>query len=225
MIARCITSFWKKRKKYRLLDVGAGNGTLLRMLRPYALEISAIEPDSKLANQLRTTNTNIRVYEKKWENSHLTSQYDAIIASHVFYYFPRPSWKQQINKMVRSLTKDGKLFIVVNSPQTGFMDLLSLATRRGLSSQPTQSDVATLRKAAKHLRLKAAVGTISCRVTVSSWNKFLALCQFHLELTSGRLKEIEKKLWQYYTALKIYKGKKIINYTLTGFCVSRNDFI
>lgn len=223
MIARWITSNWKKRKKYRLLDIGAGDGTILKMLESSALAVSAIEPDPNFAKRLRVATFN--VCEKRWENCHPAGQYDVIIVSHVFYYFPRPSWKKQISKMVQLLARGGKLFIVVNSPRTGFMDLLSLATRRGLSHQPIRPDFAILKEVTKTLKLKTSVEQIPCRVMVPSWKRFFALCQFHLELTPGSLEKLEKELRQYYATLKTYKGKKVINYTLTGFCVSRTNSI
>ena len=55
---------------------------------------------------------NVKIIQKKWEDTKISKKYDVIIASHVVYYFDNN--KEAIKKMIDSLTEKGILIIVVN---------------------------------------------------------------------------------------------------------------
>ncbi|MFA4825198.1 MAG: class I SAM-dependent methyltransferase [Methanoregula sp.] len=77
-------------KESRVLDIGAGPGTLAIPLAPRVKEITAIEPGEGMAEilseRMRTEGiTNISIIKKRWEDiipaRDLSGQYDVVIAS------------------------------------------------------------------------------------------------------------------------------------------------
>ncbi len=76
-----------------ILDVGAGTGRFALALAPYALHVTAVEPNATMLDYLRRDAmgeelTNISLLNTTWQDAPTDSSADIVICSHVLY----PIW-------------------------------------------------------------------------------------------------------------------------------------
>ncbi|MCB0418571.1 MAG: class I SAM-dependent methyltransferase [Bdellovibrionales bacterium] len=124
----------------RLLDVGAGDGTLTGMLAPYFEDTLALEPNAELGEKLRRRCPGVNILPKRIDDVHMNLHADLILCSHVLYYIDRSKWMAVLDKLASWLAPGGTLVCVLQNPSTDCMrmveylyqdhfDLSSLAQR------------------------------------------------------------------------------------------------
>lgn len=103
-----------KNKKSKLLDIGAGDGTICRGLTPYFESITAIEPSPALFNALKKScNTSQYTliqapFEKTtWKND---AKFDSILISFALQYIQ--NYEEELQRIKNLLEEDGKLIVV-----------------------------------------------------------------------------------------------------------------
>lgn len=109
----------------KLLDIGAGNGeflaqTLSQMQGAEDFDVTLVEPSEDLSNQLSERFSAI-VADRRLhvapggfdELSEGQVAYDIILASHLFYHFPRRKWEAELRRMLSLLSDDGKLIVIL----------------------------------------------------------------------------------------------------------------
>lgn len=105
------------RKKYKVLEIGSGSGTLLSMLSEKFkdIEFDGIEPfnigfeNNKKFKNINHRN-NINVYEYNYEEHNLKKKYDLIFLINVFEHLN--NWKHFLKTCKRWLNDDGKCIIL-----------------------------------------------------------------------------------------------------------------
>ncbi|MBP1152812.1 class I SAM-dependent methyltransferase [Methylocaldum sp. RMAD-M] len=91
----------------RLLDVGCGNGTFLRLASRMGWEVHGLEPDPSAAAAARSAG--LQVQEGHLPDTHLPSDYfDAVILSHVIEHLHDPI--RSLQEVYRILAPGGKLY-------------------------------------------------------------------------------------------------------------------
>lgn len=109
--------FIPSRSGGRLLDVGCGNGSFLRLMSDLGWECEGIEPDPKAAAVAQTAGLKVRAGNLE-EIDLPANHYDAVSLSHVMEHFSQPSLAMQ--NMVRTL-KPGGIFVSISPNPTGII--------------------------------------------------------------------------------------------------------
>lgn len=97
-------------KTSRILDIGAGDGSLAVKLRPYVQRYVAVEPNPLLAKRLRSMD--VEIVNSSWQNASVDGLFDLILAVHVLTYFPKNQFFTLIEKMRNKLAPGGRLVIL-----------------------------------------------------------------------------------------------------------------
>jgi len=103
------------KKSFSLLDVGCGEGYVIRNIYRKVKRCVALDPDHKMLEILRKyvgNNSRVVLVNSKLEDFETTEKFDVTLSSHTLSYF---NDKQlAINKMLDYTKKDGKLILVLH---------------------------------------------------------------------------------------------------------------
>jgi len=102
-----------KDKKESLLDIGAGDGSISRLLETRFEEIVAVEPSNQLFRVL-ADNCDLSKYvlfNMPFEEFATDKKFDVVVASHSFQYISNPNIEI---KKIRDLLKDNGIFLLIN---------------------------------------------------------------------------------------------------------------
>ncbi len=106
------------------LDVGAGTGEITEAVSAYFKRTTVVEPNPEYAKQLAGRFPEFQIYENNFDGVNLVGAlFDFILCSHVLYYIPEKNWMAMIERMVFHLSEQGKLAIVLQSPEGPLPDL------------------------------------------------------------------------------------------------------
>lgn len=99
-------------KKDSLLDIGAGDGTLTRLLETRFAHITAIEPGAHLFDELIKTcsSTKYNLIHLPFEKTKIEEKFDIILASHSFRYISNPF--SEIYRIKNLLKNSGSVLLV-----------------------------------------------------------------------------------------------------------------
>jgi len=103
-------------KKDSLLDIGAGDGTLTRLLADNFDHVTAIEPSSSLFETLKQTcnHDKYTLVNQPFESVSLEKKFDVILVSFALQYIP--DYAQEIVRM-KDLLKDSGILLVIEIDQ------------------------------------------------------------------------------------------------------------
>lgn len=112
-----------------VLSIGAGTGeveaNLLKLLPGLATDITLIEPNPDLADQITFQGDHVRIIRKRYEDCRESLQdkeYNLILLSHSVYYLEDPA--RVLRECYDLLAKDGRgLLMVINESIHGIHDL------------------------------------------------------------------------------------------------------
>jgi len=110
----------EKIKKYikdkRILDVGSGNGGLIKYYKKETKKISLIEPSKNLNSKLKKKfkNKNIKIFENK---SYIKQKYETILYMDVIEHIQ--NYEKEIYLNLKNLKKKG--FLIINVPAFNFL--------------------------------------------------------------------------------------------------------
>jgi len=96
-----------------LLDIGAGDGAITKLLEPHFAHITAIEPALPMFNILKKScsSNKYSLINATFENQNLSDSYNIILASHSFRFLANPVLAlEQIN----NLLQESGLFLIVD---------------------------------------------------------------------------------------------------------------
>lgn len=141
-----------------ILDIGTGNGAYLaqalaRIPNSSIYNLTLLEPSHVLAAQLLRrfktilSKEKLTVLDKPFEEFVPTITFDVILASHVFYHFPREKWPEYLDKMLAMLSPDGRLIIVLRGkadPYKFMQTFKSRLTHKAYSAATTEDLLAVL---------------------------------------------------------------------------------
>ena len=105
----------KPSSRIKALELGCSEGSLLILLEKYGFQVTAYEPDikmAKLANE-RLMNENSKVLNQLFSEEELgvENYYDLICSSHVFEHIAQPN--SHLNSIKKALKKNGCLFLEI----------------------------------------------------------------------------------------------------------------
>ena len=102
-----------------LLDIGSGEGTILRSLKPMFEMVEAIDENKEFCDKL--TKDGIVCHNVKFEDFQTNTRYDVILASHLLTYISDK--KKAIEKMYELLKVGGRIYIF-NMTYDGTMQII-----------------------------------------------------------------------------------------------------
>lgn len=103
-------------QKGSVLDLGCGMGANSDFLQNAGFNVTCVEKDSIVIEELRKKNPKINVIESDILNFNFpTEKYDLILILNVLHFFNVAQIKQITSNMIRSLKKDGLIYMQVFS--------------------------------------------------------------------------------------------------------------
>ena len=103
------------KKSYSILDVGCGEGYVIRKIYRQVKRCVALDPDQRMLEILRrhvNSNSKVAFVDKKLEDFETTERFDVTLSSHTISFFEDK--QQAISKMLDHTKKDGKLVLVLH---------------------------------------------------------------------------------------------------------------
>jgi len=113
------------KKSYSILDVGCGEGYVMRRIYKQVKRCVALDPDSKMLEILRKhvkNNPKVVFVNKKLEDFETTEKFDVTLSSHTLSFFSDKRYA--INKMLDYTKKDGKLILVLHCRESEQLQML-----------------------------------------------------------------------------------------------------
>lgn len=104
------------------LDVGPGDGSLMRMLAPRFACVSAVEANAAFLPSLLEITDNVRL--RKIEETRLRGTHSFILCSHVLGYIPVNARVGLLRRLATHLDPEGILVIIYNSAQSELYRIL-----------------------------------------------------------------------------------------------------
>lgn len=213
-----------------ILDIGTGNGeylalTLTKVKHVEYFHITLIEPSRDLSSQLATRfanildTVNIRVFPHEFDSFSSANKFDVILASHLYYHIPRPSWAMQLDKMLLLLKPGGRLIVVLREEDDAYkfkMAFKPLIHDKNFKALVLDDVLAALPKQNK---LKITRHTVFSELHIPFDNKkdTISIIEFYL---NEQWKNIPKSVQS--TALKFIKEKDSIFQQVDGIAVIQN---
>src|SRR5579871_3804920 len=111
-------------RRATFIDAGAGNGQLTARLVPRFDQVIAIEPNSSLVQELRTTCPTAKVIDRTIADATPPAQADFILCSHILYYLPLEEWLPNTMRLADWLNPGGVLAIAIQNPNTDCMKMV-----------------------------------------------------------------------------------------------------
>lgn len=98
-------------EKPRVLDVGAGNGDITKLILPEAGFLQVVEPNPKFADSLTAVRQSDYAYSPTsiQDYTDQNGPYDVIILSYFLELIDQSEWRVVLNKLHSLLTPDGKI--------------------------------------------------------------------------------------------------------------------
>jgi 2-polyprenyl-3-methyl-5-hydroxy-6-metoxy-1,4-benzoquinol methylase len=96
------------------LEIGCGNGDLLRKLQKLGWDATGVEWDETAANISRTTG--LTILSGDFRTIHFTRRYRLIVLNHVFEHVDSPT--SVLNKLLPILEPGGRIVLVVPNPES-----------------------------------------------------------------------------------------------------------
>lgn len=115
----------KPKKFYSILDIGCGEGYVIRRILKDVRHCTALDPDESMLETLKKhvgDYSNISFVNKKFEDFETAEKFDVVISSHTLSFFSK---KQQIIDKMLGLTKmNGRLILVLHCYESGQLQQL-----------------------------------------------------------------------------------------------------
>lgn len=163
--------------KDSVLDIGCGEGHLLREMSNIAKQSMGIDPDPqmiKLAkNNLKGTNS--QLIQTTFENYEPNQKFTIITASHVFSFFRDK--ESAINKIIDLTEKNGKISIVLHSSrdvQLQFLSQVNSQLRRSCDHMAAEDMFSYLEKRG----LKPKLEELETSMTLHNFDDVLKMSYF-----------------------------------------------
>jgi ubiquinone/menaquinone biosynthesis C-methylase UbiE len=115
VLTREIVRIIEPKKSYSVLDIGCGEGYVLRQIHKKVKHCTALDPDKKMLETLKKHlggKPNIFFVNKRLEDFEITEKFDVTLSSHTLSFFNNK--QQAINKMLDCTRKDGRLILVLH---------------------------------------------------------------------------------------------------------------
>ena len=103
------------KKAYSILDIGCGEGYVIRKICRQVKRCVALDPDQKMLEILRKhvkSNSKVVLVNKKLEDFETTEKFDVTLSSHTLSFFKDK--RQAISEMLDRTKKGGKLILVLH---------------------------------------------------------------------------------------------------------------
>ncbi len=149
-------------RELTVLDIGAGDGPFVQLLTnqlkesQFPVRFSWLEPERAFVEQLQEIASALprplsaSVVEGDWESYEPDRKFDAIILSHVLYYYPPRSFDFLFEKMVKTLSPGGVLLIVAREKGYEDYEFIRLfypkATRKRLNEKTIEDAEKAIRQ-------------------------------------------------------------------------------
>lgn len=108
--------------KDTVIDAGAGNGALTKILARNFETVEAVEPNEALLAELATTGDNVVVHDQSISEATLAeSTADLVLCSHVLYYIPQSQWEGILQRLLFWAKPGGRIVVVLQAEDTDCM--------------------------------------------------------------------------------------------------------
>jgi ubiquinone/menaquinone biosynthesis C-methylase UbiE len=135
VLTREIVNLIKPEKSLSLLDVGCGEGYVIRKLHREVNHCVALDPDARMLETLKihlADNSNVIFVKKKLEDFRTGERFDVTLSSHTLSFFSNK--QNAIDKMLSLTKSEGRLVLVLHcydSEQLGMLrEFVAECTRR-----------------------------------------------------------------------------------------------
>jgi len=116
VLVREIISIMKPKKTYSVLEIGCGEGHVIKKIYRKVKKCIALDPDPKMLDILRQKIgkvSNVVLITKTFEDYKTEEKFDIILTSHTLSFFD-DKWKA-VEKMLNYTKEGGKIIIVLHS--------------------------------------------------------------------------------------------------------------
>lgn len=115
ILSPIIRDLLKDRKMTSFLDVGPGDGTISKIFAEHSQEIVFVEPQKRFCEQLKQTIPSAKIINSKIQDAPFKEKsFDAVLGSHVLYYFPLDQWSPLVNRLYSWVKPGGRLYLILN---------------------------------------------------------------------------------------------------------------
>ncbi|MBW3538091.1 class I SAM-dependent methyltransferase [Candidatus Parcubacteria bacterium] len=194
--------------KARILDVGAGNGSISRMLLPHADYLHSIEPNPQFTAALTSlasdgygfSITSVQDFDG------VGTPYDLIILSYVLESIEPDEWNRILRKLYGLLSNHGRIIGVTYLDGCGWDSFAAIAA--SLSGSKRQAGLGYVTKKAREAGFNLSVLEI---VDTEIWGKTLQNLYYNLE-------------FYFVKRMEVYEGKQQqLKSELSKLTVEKND--
>jgi SAM-dependent methyltransferase len=105
------------------VDVGAGDGTLTKMVSRNCRNKVLIEPNAFFGRQAALRLPDARIFQKKIQDIDFSMQADAVLVAHVFFHIDPGEWLDVLRKCRDLLRVGGILVLLLQNKSTDYMKI------------------------------------------------------------------------------------------------------
>lgn len=111
-------------KSFSVLDVGCGEGYVVRKIAQQVKHCVALDPDPKMLDMLKrqVKDSSVIFINKKLEDFETRMKFDVILSSHTLSFYRDKQWA--INKMLDLTKKNGRLILVLHCRDSQQLEIL-----------------------------------------------------------------------------------------------------
>jgi trans-aconitate methyltransferase len=177
------------------VDAGAGTGEFTAWLADRFETTLALEPNGVLCEELRRACPGIEVRQTRIIDASPSAPADLVLCSHVLYYIPPPEWQVHVDTMASWLSPQGELVIVLQSPDTDYMEMLAYFHQRRFDLRAVAGEF----EQAQGGRYHTQVERVPAQVTTADLESAVAIAEFMMDVVHVEERPPRRELEAYVT--------------------------
>ncbi len=118
-----VLDVFRPRSIEAFVDVGAGDGTLTKMVSCGCKNKTLIEPNRFFANQASLRLPDANIIQEKIQDTHFATRADAVLVAHVFFHIHPREWLDVLRKCRDLLRGGGILLLLLQNKDTDYMKI------------------------------------------------------------------------------------------------------
>lgn len=207
------------KRHHSLIDIGCGEGNLVKNIHNKIDYCLALDPDKDRLNVLRSQlgeNSNVTLVNAKFEDYLPDRKFDIVVSCHTLSFFKNKL--EMIAKMISITAAHGKVILVLHSRKSEQMKILEYANRIILKKNVSHLYAETLYKYFKIKGYNVKLMLVNTTAEFESIDDILNLSFFFFRIDFNKL-SVEKKHEIVNKIVKRLLNKKLAVTSLHGILV------